>query len=154
MQAAWARRRGDLDIERHRDEIYADIEMVLEALRPFVLGAPAPPDIPEPNKDHLAAFRGMIEAKMKLLGLDAPKRTHVMTEDVNVIEENHPAAEYLARLAIWARETNAMNADGYQPALPPGMTERVNVNGSSSMTMSGSGGKGMWSWVLTHPSDD
>jgi hypothetical protein len=47
---------------------------------------PGPSDLPEPNKDHLAAFRGMIEAKMKLLGAAAPKESHVTHEDLNETE--------------------------------------------------------------------
>jgi hypothetical protein len=152
-QAARARRRGDYDIQRHIDEQYADIEGALELLRPFVLGIPGPPDMPvlevREAHDFFWKARG---AKSKLLGLDAPKRTHVMSEDVHVIEENHPAAEKLARLAAWARVTNAINVDGYNPALPPGMSERpvaVESNGHGKVH-----GSSMWSLAVEFPSDD
>jgi hypothetical protein len=131
-ETARARRRGDLDIERHRDELYADIEGVLEALRPFVMGTPGPPDLPVPNKEALSAFRAMIDAKMKLLGAAAPKESHVVTRSVGAEVENEEAAEFVAKLAAWARRNNAINVRGFKPALPPGMTERVDP--SSKMT--------------------
>ena len=53
-----------------------------------------------------------------------------------------------------ARKQNAINADGYNPALPPGMTERVNVNSHAHMDGYDPGrphGKSMWSLALENP---
>jgi hypothetical protein len=54
--------------------------------------------------------------------------------------------------ARWARKTNAMNVNGYNPALPPGMTERVNVHGRAHADRGD--GRSMWAMVLEHPSED
>ena len=104
-------------------------------------------------------FWKALGAKSKLLGLDAPKRTHMITEDVNLITENHPAAERLAQLAAWARETHAINVNGFNPALPPGMTERAKPtsNGPGPVNEYDPGrlnGKSMWSMALENPSED
>jgi hypothetical protein len=85
------------------------------------MGEQEPDDTVPLTRDLFGDFFKALKAKSELLALDAPKRTHVMTENLNVTEANHPAAEKLARLAAWARETNAINVDGYNPALPPGM---------------------------------
>jgi hypothetical protein len=101
-----------------------DIDDSLDILRPWIMGEAEPGiDLPPMTKDVWGQWWRFLKAKREFLALDAPKRTQVMPEEPNVTEANHPAAEKLARLVAWARETNAMNADGYQPALSPGMTE-------------------------------
>ena len=124
---ALARQRGDLDIERHRDEVYADNEAVLDALRPFVTDMPMPPDARQPNKTALAAFLKALDQKVKLLGLNAPATTQVAPVD-NATIVNPEAAEYLARLGAFARHANAVNARGFNPPLPPGVTKPVDMN--------------------------
>ncbi len=153
-EAARARRRGDLDIERHMDDQYADIEGALEMVRPFVFGAPAPPDFPVMElKDAYDQFWKGVDRKSKLLGLDAPSRSHLMHEDLNQTVDME-AADKLARLALWAQKHNAINVDGFEPALPPGMTERVDPNSNGHMNgyqTKGSPGTSMWSMVLEFP---
>ncbi len=149
--------RGVTDIERHRDDVFADIEMVLEALRPFVLGIPGPPDLPEPNRDHLNPFRNMIDAKVKLLGLNAPKQAHVAHEDGGPGEPSEETALFLARLNVWMRQTHTFDEKtGWlaQPVLPPGLTERVNVSGTETIKSQvelSPPGRSMWSLVLEFP---
>jgi hypothetical protein len=157
-EAARARRRGDYDLEQHRTNVSNDIDDLLDYLRPFVMGEPVPDDvIPPPTMNLIGDFLKALKAKRELLALDAPKRSQVMTQEVREEPVNQQAAEYLARLAIWARQTNAINVNGYNPALPPGMTERVNVNGHTHIDGHDPGrpqGKGMWSTVLENPSED
>ena len=112
------------DIEAHRADVYADIELVLETLRPLVHD-----DEREPTKDDVAGFVRALDAKVRLLGLDAPRESLVMHESVGQREENPYAREYLMKVAAWARATRAINVEGYQPPLPPGITERVGVSG-------------------------
>ena len=96
--------------------MYADIELVLETLRPLVHD-----DEREPTKDDVMAFLRSLDAKVRLLGLDAPRESLVMHGSVGQAEENLYAREYLQKLAAWARATKAINVEGYQPALPPGL---------------------------------
>ena len=58
--------------------------------------------------------------------------------------ENEQAAQFLGELAAWARRTNAINVNGFNPALPPGMSERVRPTGVPE-------GRSMWSVVLDFP---
>ncbi len=128
-QSVLADARGVKDIERHRDETFADIEMTLEALRPVVLYGESPADVALPEcRDLLGTWLKTLKAKREFLGLDAPKQTLADTGSragVGEPVENKQAAKFLADLAAWARRTNAINADGFNPALPPGMAERV-----------------------------
>jgi len=98
----------------------------------------------------------MIDAKMKLLGAAAPTASHVMHEDLNETF-NEQAATKLASLAFWAQKHNAINVDGFQPALPPGMTERVDPNSNELMNghgIVGTHGTSMWSMVVDYPAPD
>ena len=65
----------------------------------------------------------------------------------------------MAKLAAWARKHNAINVSGFNPALPPGMTERVDPNSNGQMNRHDtvdSGGTSMGSMVepFPEPHDD
>ena len=158
FEAARARRRGDYDLDKHHRDVLNDIEDVLDYLRPWVLGESVPDDVlPPPTKNPIGDFLQTLRAKRQFLGLDAPKRTHAVTQVAEPEPVNREAALYLAELAAWARRTNAMNADGFNLALPPGMTERVNVNDHAHTDGHGPGGphgKSLWSMALENPSED
>ena len=145
-------RRAQLAVAEHIDQQYVDIEKALDIYRALMFGEPLAPDIPinlNPKDTHDLFWKG-IAAKAKLLGLDAPSQTHVMHEDLT--ETNDEAAEFVAELAAWARRTNAINVGGFNPALPPGMTERpvpVASNGHGKIH-----GSTMWSMACEFPSDD
>ncbi len=98
FEATRARRRGDYDLDQHHRDVLNDIEDTLDILRPWIMSEAVPGEDPPPlTKDLWGQWWKALKAKREFLGLDAPKRTHLMTEDLNVIEENHPAAERLAR---------------------------------------------------------
>ncbi len=61
--------------------------------------------------------------------------------------KNEQAATFLAELAAWARRTNAINARGFNPVLPPGMTDRVRPTGVPD-------GMSMWSRFVDFPDPD
>ena len=134
-------------------EVLNDIEDTLDILRPWIMGEAVPGEDPPPlTKDLWRDWWKALKAKRQFLGLDAPKRTHVMTQEAREEPFNQHAAERLARLAAWARETNAINVDGYSPALPPGMTERPTaVESNGHWTVHGSS---MWSLAIEFPSED
>jgi len=147
---ALARQRGDYDIERHRDEVYADTEAVLERLRPFVTDMPMPPDARQPDKTALAAFFNAQDQKVKLLGLNAPATTQAIPVD-NATVDNPEAAQFLAELGAWAREANVINVGGFNPPLPPGVTKRVSTNQDDQMNGHGEldiHDRSMWSRML------
>ena len=156
VEAARARRRGDLDIERHMDRQHADIERTLDLYRALIFGEELPSDQPVPafqSKElHDMWWKGL-ERRGKFLGLDAPAQSHVMTEDLNETE-NVQAAEYMAELAVWARKNNAINVEGYVPTLPPGMDERVVANGHATMNGHSKTGHSMWHMAIEFPSED
>jgi hypothetical protein len=144
------RARAQFDFNEYHRRTVNDVENTLDLLRPVVLSEPSPPDVLYATKDPFGEWWAGLKARRELHGLDAPKRTHITTEDLT--ETNEEAAEYLARLAIWARNQNAINAQGYQPALPPGMTERV-----TPVSSNGHGkvhGSSMWSLAVEFPSED
>jgi hypothetical protein len=79
---AVARAFGEMDLEDHRKRIFMRLEMALEALEPWVTGQVAfmtPEELAElptpPNMEHFNAFLTLIQAEMRLLGANAPKRT-------------------------------------------------------------------------------
>jgi transcriptional regulator with XRE-family HTH domain len=160
FEAARARRRGDRDLEQHHRDVLNDIEDTLDALRSWVLGEPVPDDVsPPPPRDLFTQWCKALKAKREFLALDAPKRTEAFTQNVDQGKSNEEIALFLAELNIWMAMTHTRDENGWHtpPVLPPGMTERVNVNDNSSMNelgVAGSGGKGMWSMALEHPSDD
>jgi hypothetical protein len=132
----------------------ADLEMLAEALRPLVHDDENPP-----NKDDAGTFLKVLSAMAKLLGLNAPSQPYAAPEAAGQGESSEDVALFLARLNIWMAKTHTRDEKGWHtpPVLLTGMTERVNVNGNSSMNelgVEGSGGKGMWSMVLENPSDD
>jgi hypothetical protein len=145
---ALAETRGIRDIERHRATLCADLEMLIETLRPLVHDDENPP-----SADDVTSFLRALGAKAKLLGLNAPARTQLAPVDNNNVV-NPEAALFLAELNIWLRETHSYDErTGWHspPALPPGMTERVNGNGHGELSPPG---QGMWSRVLVNPEDD
>jgi hypothetical protein len=146
-----AETRGVKDIERHRNEVFLDIEMTLETLRPFVLQLPAPDDVDpmlSPKELHDAWWR-TLKAKREFLGLDAPRETQMIISNDDVV--NDEAAEFLADLAVWMRRTGALEV---RPVLPPGMTERVDPSTNGHAHTNGHVyGKSMWSMVVDFPRD-
>ncbi len=61
-------------------------------------------------------------------------------------------SEFLARLAVWARKTNAINV-GYDPAPPPDMNERATPS-SSGRGLGSPHGSSMSSMMLDFPDPD
>ena len=157
FEAARARRRGDRDLEQHRKDVFNDIEDLLDYLRPFVLGEPVPDDVlPPPTRNRIGDFLKALKAKREFLALDAPKRTEVVMQVAEPEPVNHEAAEFVAELAAWARRNNAINTRGFNPALPPGMTKRVNVNDHPHIDAHDAGrpyGGSLWSMALENPSE-
>lgn len=49
---------------------------------------------------------------------------------------------------------NAINVDGFNPALPPGMSERASSNGHMATNGHGTFGDSMWSMAVQYPSED
>jgi len=136
-----------LDIAHHRRDLYADLELLIEALRPFVHDDEAPP-----HKDHVNSFLRANKAKALLLGLEAPKATTV-TPVPRATVDNPEAAEYVSRLAAFIEYQGAISVEGaIRPPLPPGMTERVMLEPSSNGQVHvGPHGQGMWSMVVEYP---
>ncbi len=100
VENAWARRRRDYAPEQHQMEVLNDIEDTLDILRPWIMGEAVPGEDPPPlTKDLWRDWWKALKAKRQFLGLDAPKRTHVMTQEVREEPFNQHAAERLARLA-------------------------------------------------------
>jgi hypothetical protein len=156
-EAAIARRRGDYDLKQLLDQVFCDLQGLLDELRPWVLQSQySEPTTPRPlTKDLIGDFLKTIGRFCDVFGLNAAKRTHV--PDRTEVEENDEAAEYVAKLAIWAHKNRAISVDGYAPALPPGMTERVqpSANGSNGHAKIRPHGLGsMWSLVLEYPALD
>jgi len=135
-----------LGIEQHRRDLYADLELLIEVLRPIVHDDEVPP-----HKDHVNAFLRVNKAKALLLGLETPKATTV-TPVLSEGVDNPIAAERVARLAAFIERTRAISVEGaVRPPLPPGMTERVTVEPSNGHVHIGPHGQGMWSMVLEYP---
>ena len=107
-------------IVEHRAEVLVDLELVLEALRPLVQD-----DEREPSKEHVASFLATIDQKVRLLRLDEVEDGRTRAPNLAALEDNPQAMERLIEFAAWARRAKAINVDGYQPVLPPGMEERV-----------------------------
>ena len=130
-----------LDTERHKKEVFADLQLLVEALRPYVHD-----DEVLPNKDAVTAFVRANKAKALLLGLEGPLENTVPgNADEPAV---HPAALYLANLQAWMK-TNEKR--GLHPHWPPEMIERVNRDELTSGTVHmGS----MWSMALEFPSED
>ncbi len=139
-----------LDVARHRRELYADLELLIETLRPRVHDDEVPA-----HKDDVNAFLRANKAKALLLGLEAPKATTVMG-DFTMVQDNPIAAEFVADLAAWIHKTQAISVEGnVRPPLPPGMTERVMVEPSTNGHVhAGPHGQGMWSMIVEFPRED
>jgi hypothetical protein len=134
-----------LDATRHRRACYADLELLLEALRPLVHD-----DEGLLNMDAVSAFLRANRAKALLLGLELPK-VAVPTETPDATEADRNRVIFLAQLSEFKRRQDARWAAGLDIPLPPGMTERVNVNEVASSTSHlGS----IWSMALDFPSHD
>jgi hypothetical protein len=134
-----------LDATRNRQALYADLELLIETLRPWVHD-----DETLPNMDAVSAFLRANKAKALLLGLEVPK-VAAPTEDPDTTDGHRDIVMFLAELSAYKRIQDARYADGSNIPLPPGMTERVNVNGdASSKSNLGS----MWSMAVEFPSQD
>jgi len=73
-----------------------DIEGALEMLRPYVFGTPGPPDVPVlETKDAHDLFWKALSAKSKLLGLDAAKQSHVVSQSVELEQVDNETMEYV-----------------------------------------------------------
>jgi hypothetical protein len=73
-------------------------------------------------KDVMGDWFRVLKAKREFLGLDAPRPRdgygYPRVVDATEPVENAQAAQFLAELAAWARRTNAINVNGFNPALP------------------------------------
>jgi hypothetical protein len=121
----------------------------------------------QPDKDMVANYWRGLALLSKLWGLDAPTQAETLSTvvhaDAEPAEGGKTAREFLTELAVWARKTKAINVEGYQPPLPPGMTERPtpvlseshgHANGNGDSSSPSRLGKGMWSIVLEHPAEE
>jgi len=135
------------DIKEHRMDLYADLKILVEALRPYVHTDGNPP-----HKDDVAGFLRAEKALALLLGLEVPKATTVAPVLSETID-NPQAAEYVGRLAAFIQYHQAISVEGnVRPPLPPGMTERAIVEPCTNRGVHvGPHGQGMWSMILEHP---
>jgi len=138
------------DIKEHRMDLYADLKILVEALRPFVHTDGNPP-----HKDDVAGFLRAEKALALLLGLEAPKATTV-TPVLSATVDNPIAARYVADLAAWIEKHQAISVPGnVRPPLPPGMTERLMIEPSTNGHVHvGPHGQGMWSMVVAFPREE
>jgi len=132
------------DIKEHRMDLYADLKILVEALRPYVHTDGIPP-----HKDDVAGFLRAEKALALLLGLEVPKATTV-TPVLSETVDNPEAAEYVARLAAFIEYQGAISVPGnVRPPLPPGMTERAMLETSTNGHVHvGPHGQGMWTAVM------
>ena len=89
--------------------------------------------------------------------VSSPVKSTEMREESRAMTSESPiAAERVARLAAFIEKTTAIGVEeNVKPPLPPGMTERVNVNaGAYTVGQAGPNGQGMWSMVVEHPRED
>jgi len=149
-----AETRGVRDIERHRARMFADLEMLVEALRPVVHDDECPP-----KQGDVASFLRALAAVAKLLGLNTSPTNQVFRVD-NATVDNPQAARFVADLNVWMRQTHTYDEKtGWhaKPVLPPGMTERVDVSGNEpiqSQAELSPPGKGRWSMVVEYPREE
>jgi hypothetical protein len=152
-QEANADERARILTQQKRMEQDADIEEVLESLRPLVFtvisGLP-------PDKDDVANFFKGLDRKARLWGLDAPSasisQAYITHEQARDPEQDPETVEYLTKLAVWARMSKAINAEGYEPGLPTGMTEYVTeFDGSTNCQVASAGT--MWDMISDYPDD-
>jgi len=138
------------DIKEHRMDLYADLKILVEALRPYVHTDGIPP-----HKDDVAGFLRAEKALALLLGLEAPKAA-VVTPGLSETVDNPEAAQYVADLAAWIKKHEAISVPGnVRPPLPPGMTERPMIEPSSNGHVHvGPHGQEMWSMVVAFPREE
>ena len=148
-QRALARRRGDLDIERHRDEVFADLELLLDMLRPLVHGSPPLPDAICPTMADVDTFLKVLAAKVKLLGLNAPRESRIQ-QDIRVTEDHSESQEFLGRVADWWSETQRRRA------VSSGRLDAIEVPAFPSSKTNGSRTNGHMSWqtIVDNPGPD
>lgn len=78
--------------------------------------------------------------------------TAMKEEGRGMTGENPIAAERVTRLAAFIEKKAISVEENLRPPLPPGITERVNVNaGVSTVGQAGPHRQGMWSMVLENP---
>jgi hypothetical protein len=68
---------AQLDVAGHRAAIAADLELVLDTLRPSVCGGPVAADAVHPDKGDVMAFLKALATKANLLGAQAPRQVAV-----------------------------------------------------------------------------
>jgi hypothetical protein len=127
-------------------DVLADIEILLEELRPLVHGHHG--GIPSPK--DVSGFLRALEAKRALMGLDEADESVVLHQHFG--EPDPETAGFLTRLAMWARASKAINVEGYQPVLPPGMDERtvLDVQEVARPTHAAT----LWDAVVKFPDDE
>jgi len=137
--------------EQQRAELAADLRMFIDELRPWVHGVNGPFLDEKVGNMFLRA----VKALALLLGLEEPKGTQ-LRGSFTLAEDNPEAAKYIADLAAWIEAHQAVSVEGnINPPLPPGMTERVNIQPmTNGQVFHGGLEKSKWSLVVEFPSPE
>ncbi len=139
------------DIIEHRRELYIDLKLFIEEMRPLVHGVSGQPL----DKDTGMMFLRACKALALLMGLEEPKQ-RLVAHDVSMGQDNPQAAEFVADLVAWQKKHGAISVEGnVSIPLPPGMTERPAIAASTNgHAHHGRLGHGMWSMVVEFPRED
>src|SRR5579872_1483120 len=159
-----------LDREHHRREMFTDLRLLIESLRPWVHSDELPPE-----KDHVAGFLRAQRALALLPGLEEPKQTQV-AGDTDIEIYNPQAMAFAMDVAAWAEAHGIMSGDAKHPPVPVSVLEARGVEVPSpgvrwyddrSHERAGARSQGDakvighiappvrdWRYVAEHPSDD
>jgi hypothetical protein len=95
-----------MDVHQHRARIFATLEEIYDALRPFVLGEPIPEDAVHPDKHDTDMLLKVLRAQADLIGANAPRQTHPQLQVQTVNDGPQPA--FNAQATARAERTKAL----------------------------------------------
>jgi hypothetical protein len=101
-----------MDVHQHRARIFATLEEIHDALRPFVLGEPIPEDAVHPDKHDTDMLLKILRAQADLIGANAPRQTHTQLQVPTVSDSAMARAE---RHQILVQLLHKAGLDGQPP---------------------------------------
>jgi len=138
LRSAVEESRGLRDVERHRDRLFADIDLLLRQVTPFVTGEEMPPDNVRPDPEDLAMFLTLWKAEVSFLGAVAPKVTEKTVEvagDIGVIHHDPAVLDFTRRVATLAVLDNVVTRK-------PGAMAELDADDLTELPVKASNGNG------------
>jgi hypothetical protein len=109
-----------MDVQEHRARHLADLDELLDVLRPYAFGRPIPEGTPHPDMRRAKLMLRALKAEAKLIGPNAPGRTRIAVVQVRSQREEtiqREQAEHTKELAKWACENRVIRIEGCNPPL-------------------------------------